>query len=77
MQRPTALLLLWERLQKTQQCTIKPFADGISMQIVLPGHRLLDVIHGVQCAYYDIFKTSALIIVNMGWDALHIEPLFH
>ena len=45
------------------------------MQIVWHGHRLLDVIHGVQLGNYGIFKTSALVAVNMGWDAIHIEPL--
>ena len=41
------------------------------------GHRLLDAIHGVQLGYYGIFKTSALITVNVGWDAIHIELFFH
>ena len=41
------------------------------------GPRLLDVIHGVQFGYYGIFKTSALIAVNAGWYAIHIEPFFH
>ena len=39
------------------------------MQIVWHGHRLLDVIHGVQLGNYGILKTSALVTVNMGWDA--------
>ena len=47
------------------------------MQIVWHGHRLLDVIHGVQLGFYGIFKTSAIITVNMGQDAIHIEPFFH
>ena len=56
---------------------IKPFTDGISMWIVRCGHRLLDVIHGVQLGNYGILKTSALVTVNMGQDAMHIEPFFH
>ena len=43
------------------------------MQIVWGGHRLLDVIHGVQLGNYSIFKTLALIAVNVGQDAIHIE----
>ena len=77
MQRPTALLFLWERLQKSEQCTIKSFADGISMRIVWCGHRLLDVIHGVQLRNYGIFKTSALVAVNTGRDAIHIKPFLY
>ena len=76
MQRPTALLFLWERLQKSEQCMIKPFTDGISMQVVRHGCRLLDVIHGVQLGNYGILKTSALVAVNMGQDAIHVEPFF-
>ena len=56
---------------------IKSFTDGISMWIVWHGHRLLDVIHGVQLGYYGIFKTLALITVNSGQDAVQIEALFH
>ena len=41
------------------------------------GHRLLDVIHGVQLGNYGILKTLALVAVNMGWDVIHIEPFFH
>ena len=52
---------------------IKSFADEISTWIVWHGHRLLDVIHGVQLRNYGIFKTSALVAVNMGRDAIHIE----
>ena len=44
------------------------------MQIIWHGHRLLDVIHGVQLGNDGIFKTLALIAVNVGWDAIHIEP---
>ena len=47
------------------------------MQIVWHGHRLLDVIHGVQLGYYDIFKTSALITVHAGQDAIYIEPFLN
>ena len=47
------------------------------MQIVWSGHRLLDVIHGVQLGYYGIFKTSALITVNPGQDVIYIEPFFN
>ena len=47
---------------------------GSSMQIVWCGHRLLDFIHGVQLGNYGIFKTSALVTVNMGKNAIHIEP---
>ena len=46
------------------------------MQIVWHGCRLLDVIHGVQLGNYGIFKTLALVAVNMGRDAIHIEPFF-
>ena len=46
------------------------------MQIVKHGSGLLGVIHGVQLINYGIFKTSALITVNMGQDAIHIEPFF-
>ena len=56
MQRPTAFLFLWERLQKSEHCTTESFTDGISTQIVWHGHRLLDVIHGVQLRNYGIFK---------------------
>ena len=56
---------------------IKLFTDGISMQIVWCGHRLLDVIYGVQLGNYGILKTLALVTVNMGRDAKHIEPFFH
>ena len=56
---------------------MKSFADGIPMWIVWCGHRLLDVIHGVQVGYYGIFKTSALITVNAGWDAIHIKPFLN
>ena len=45
------------------------------MQIVRHGHRLLDVIHGVQFRYDGIFKTSALITVNAGQNPIDIEPL--
>ena len=47
------------------------------MWIVWHGHRLLDVIHGVQLGNYGILKTLALITVNMGQDAIHIEPFFN
>ena len=47
------------------------------MWIVWRGHRLLDVMHGVQLRNYGIFKTSALVTVNMGPDAIHIEPFFY
>ena len=47
------------------------------MQIVGHGHGLFDVIHGVQLGNYGIFKTSALIAVNTGQDAIYIEPFFH
>ena len=77
MQRPTALLFLWERLQKSKQCMIKSLTDGISTQIVRRGHRLLNVIHGVQLRNYGIFKTSALVTVNKGRDAIYIEPFLY
>ena len=77
MQRPSAFLFLRERLQKSKQCTIKSFTDGISMQIVRHGGGLLDAIHGVQLRNYGIFKTSALVTVDMGWDAIHIEPFLY
>ena len=66
MQEPTALLFLWERLQKSEQHMIKLLTDGISMQIVGCGHRLLDVRHGVQLGNYGILKTLDLVTVNMG-----------
>ena len=47
------------------------------MWIVWCGCRLLDVIHGVQLGNYGIFKTLALITVNVGQDAIHIEPFFY
>ena len=53
---------------------IKSLPDGISMQIVRHGHKLLDVIHGVQFRYYGIFKALALITVNVGWNPIDIEP---
>ena len=56
---------------------IESFTDGISMQIVWCGHRLLDVMHGVQLGYYGIFKTLALITVNVGQDTIYIEPFLH
>ena len=43
------------------------------MWIVRHGHRLLDVIHGVQFIYNGIFKTSALITVNVGQNTIDIE----
>ena len=55
---------------------VKSLTDGISMWIVRYGHRLLDVIHGVQLRNYGILKTSALVTVNTGQDAIHIEPFF-
>ena len=56
---------------------IESFTDEISMWIVWCGYRLLDVIHGVQLGYYGIFKTSALITVNAGWDTIYIEPFLN
>ena len=53
---------------------IKSLTDGISMQIVRHGHRLLDVIHGVQFRYYGIFKASALITLNAGQNPIDVEP---
>ena len=47
------------------------------MWIVWHGHRLLDVIHRVQLGNYGILKTSALVTMNTGQDAIHIEPLFN
>ena len=64
-------------IAKDLAVTSESFSDGISMQIIGCGHRLLDVIHGVQLRYYGIFKTSALFTVNVGWIAIHIEPFFH
>ena len=46
------------------------------MWAVRCGHRLLDVIHGAQFRFNGIFKTLALITVNGGQDAIHIEQLF-
>ena len=46
------------------------------MWIVRRGHRLLDAIHGVQLRNYGILKTLALVTVNTGWEAIHIEPFF-
>ena len=54
---------------------IEPFTDGISMWIVRHGPRLLDFIHGVQLENYSIFRTLALITVNMGQNLIDIEPL--
>ena len=45
------------------------------MQIVRHGHRLLDVIHGVQFRYDCIYNASALITVNVGQNPTDIEPL--
>ena len=56
---------------------IESFANGISMRIVWHGQRLLDVIHEVQLRNYGILKTSALVTVNTGLDAIHIEPFFY
>ena len=53
---------------------IKSLTDGISTWIVMCGHRLLEVMHGVQLRDYGIFKTSALTTVNAGWDPIDIEP---
>ena len=44
------------------------------MQIVWRGHRLLNVIHRVQLGNNVILKTLPLVTVNMGWNAIHIEP---
>ena len=56
---------------------IESFADRISTWIVWCGCRLLYVIHGVQLCNYGIFKTSALVAVNTGQDAIHIEPFLY
>ena len=40
------------------------------MQIARCGHRLLDVMHGVQMGDYIIFTTLAFIMVNVGWNHL-------
>ena len=53
---------------------IKSLTDGISMQIVRHGHRLLDVIPGVQFGYNCIFKTLAFITVNASWNPIDIKP---
>ena len=53
---------------------IEPFTNQIPTQIVRCGHRLIDVIHGVQMGDYIIFKTSALVTVNTGQNPIHIEP---
>ena len=53
---------------------IKSLTDGISTWIVRHGHRLLDVIHGVQLGDYGVFKTLALIAMNAGWDPIDVEP---
>ena len=53
---------------------IKSLTDGISMWIVRCGHRVLDVIHGVQFGYNCIFLTLALIAVNEGWYPIDIKP---
>ena len=45
------------------------------MQILWCGHRLLDVVHGVQFGHYDILKTSALIAVNVGQNPIDVKPL--
>ena len=66
--------VLLVRLQETSQCMIKSLTDGISMWIVRCGHRLLDVIHEVQSRYNRIFKTSALIAVNVGQNTIDVEP---
>ena len=53
----------------------KPFTDGISMQMVRCSHRLLDVIHVVQLGHYLIFKTLALITVNVGQNPIDVKPV--
>ena len=53
------------------------FHRWISMYILWCGHRLLDVIHGVQLGYYGIFKASALITMNAGHDTIYIEPFLN
>ena len=54
---------------------IKSLTDGISKKIIRYGHRLLDVIHRVQFRYDCIFKTLALITVNVGQKPIDLEPL--
>ena len=53
---------------------IEPFTDGISTWIVRHGHRLPDVIHGVQVGNYIILKALDLIDVNAGQNPIDIEP---
>ena len=55
-------------------CTIEPFTNRIPAWIVRHGHRLLDVIHGVQMGDDVIFKTSALVTVNVGWNPIDVKP---
>ena len=55
---------------------IKSLTDGISMQIVRHGNKLLDVMHGVQFGDYVIFKTLALIAVIVGQNSIDVEPFF-
>ena len=39
------------------------------------GHRLLDVIHGVQMRDDIILKTSTLITLHVSWNPIDIKPL--
>ena len=49
---------------------IEPFTNRIPMWIVRHGHRLLDVIHGVQMGDDIIFKASALVTVIADWNPI-------
>ena len=53
---------------------IEPFTNRISTQILRCGHRLLDIIHGVQMGDDVILKTSALVTVNVGQNSRDVKP---
>ena len=53
---------------------IEPFKNRIPTKIVRCGCGLLDVTHGVQNGDDVIFKTLALITMNMGQYPIDIKP---
>ena len=51
---------------------VKPFAYKIPTLVVRHGHRLLDVIHGVQMGDV-ILKTLAFITLNVGQNPIDLK----
>ena len=54
---------------------IKPFINKIPTWIVRCGHRLLDVMHGVQIGDDVIFQALALVTVNVGQNPTDVNHL--